>query len=171
MVQKKNETSLKQYAKRRTVSESGEPAAQKKVTKGKQPLFVIQRHDASHLHYDFRLEIGGVLVSWAVPKGPSKNPTIKRLAVRTDNHPMAYATFEGRIAEGHYGAGTVAIWDHGTFENIKTHEGKPVSLGQCLRDGQIEVRLHGEKLQGNYVLIRFKEERGTEQWLLKKMRE
>src|ERR1700674_4300133 len=119
--------SLKKYNERRTIEESGEPIGVKKK-KNKQPIFVIQKHAASHLHYDFRLEIDGVLKSWAVPKGVPATTGIRRLAMPTDDHPMEYARFEGIIPEGHYGGGTVMVWDIGKFENIKMLKGKPVSL-------------------------------------------
>lgn len=104
---------LREYQRRRDLDSSGEPAGGEPSV-GDFPLFVIQRHEATALHFDVRLEIGGVLVSWAVPKGPSTNPSDKRLAVRTEDHPMDYATFEGRIGEG-YGAGTVVVWDTGPY--------------------------------------------------------
>ncbi len=144
---------LSQYEKRRTLRRSGEPPA-RVLKKSGRSLFVIQKHVASHLHYDVRLSIGGVLVSWAVPKGPSTSPSVKRLAVRTDDHPMAYAQFEGVIPEGEYGAGTVMIWDIGSYKNIKRKDGKLVPLQQCLKDGKIEVWLDGARLQGGYALIR-----------------
>lgn len=134
------------------------------------PIFVVQKHDASHLHYDFRLEINGVLKSWAVPKGPSTDPHDKRLAVETEDHPMSYATFEGVIPEGEYGAGPVIVWDTGTFDNIKEKDGKQIPLPQCYKNGQIEVDLHGKKLQGGYALIRTNGD-DAKKWLLIKMRD
>lgn len=125
--------------------------------------FVIQKHDASQLHYDFRLEIDGVLKSWAVPKGPSTDPSEKRLAVEVDDHKRSYADFEGVIPEGQYGAGTVMVWDTGSYENIREH-----GMTSCYKDGLIEVRLEGAKLRGGYALKRF---RGGNkpQWLLIKV--
>jgi len=132
------------------------------------PIFVIQKHAARNMHYDFRLSIGGVLVSWAVPKGPSMSTRLRRLAIRTDDHPIAYAQFEGVIPKGEYGAGTVMVWDKGTYRNIKKKGGKKVSMAQCLVSGQIEVWLEGDVLRGAYVLLR----RGKEkQWLLIKMKD
>lgn len=178
-----SDSSLRKYKSKRNLDTSGEPSSapsfakssggHSKATAGKpnsKPIFVIQKHDASHLHYDFRLEINGVLKSWAVPKGPSTNPTDKRLAVETEDHPMGYATFEGVIPEGHYGAGPVIVWDTGTFDNIKEKDGKTISLEQSYKNGQIEVDLHGKKLQGGYALIRTAPA-DEKKWLLIKMRD
>lgn len=160
------------YKSKRNFDKTPEPKgdAQSKSSAKDKPIFVIQKHDANHLHYDFRLEIDGVLKSWAVPKGPSTDPADKRLAMETEDHPMDYATFEGVIPEGNYGAGPVIIWDHGTFDNIKEKDGKAVSLKQCYKNGQIEVDLHGKKLQGDYALIRTAPEE-AKKWLLIKMRD
>lgn len=163
------QTKLKQYRERRHLKRSGEPRGGK-AKKTKQPIFVIQKHDASHLHYDFRLEIGGVLASWAIPKGPSMDPKIKRLAVRTDDHPMEYADFEGVIPEGEYGAGSVMVWDTGSYKNIKKSNGKLVPMSSCLKDGHIEVELNGKKLHGAFALVRTHFS-GKEQWLCVKMRD
>src|ERR1700676_3846495 len=129
--------------------------------------FVIQKHDATRLHYDFRLEIDGVLKSWAVPKGPSLNPADKRLAMETEDHPLEYANFEGVIPEGHYGAGPVIIWDRGTFT---TEDG--LSASQQYRRGEIKFALHGEKLQGSFVLVKLHGKDGKgKPWLLIKHRD
>jgi DNA ligase D-like protein (predicted 3'-phosphoesterase) len=157
---------LAQYRAKRNFKCTPEPKGVR-TQRTKQPLFVIQKHDASHLHYDVRLEIDGVLVSWAVPKGPSTDPRIKRLAVRTEDHPLDYATFEGVIPEGNYGAGTVMVWDYGTYKNIKKKSGKLVPIERCLKDGQVEVWLDGKKLQGGYVFIEY--HKAKNQWLLKKI--
>jgi DNA ligase D-like protein (predicted 3'-phosphoesterase) len=164
---------LKEYRQRRNLKVSGEPRGTiKKSKKMHKPIFVIQKHAARSLHYDFRLEIDGVLKSWAVPKGPSTDPKQKHLAVPTDDHPMEYATFEGIIPEGEYGAGEVIVWDTGTFENIKEIDGKSVPLKECYARGTIEVFLHGKKLQGGYALIRTElEHEGKPKWLLIKMRD
>jgi DNA ligase D-like protein (predicted 3'-phosphoesterase) len=169
--------SLRPYKKKRNFATTPEPYSAK-ATKGRpyskgKPIFVIQKHDASHLHYDFRLEINGALKSWAVPKGPSTNPRDKRLAVETEDHPMEYATFEGVIPEGNYGAGPVIVWDHGTFTNIKEKDGKLIPMQQSYENGQIEVDLHGKKLNGGYALVRTAMDNNTDkkQWLLIKMRD
>ena len=161
---------LAQYRKKRDLTISPEPKGTKvKKAKTKKPIFVIQKHDASRLHYDFRLEIDGVLVSWAVPKGPSTNPKDKRLAIRTDDHPMDYADFEGVIPEGSYGAGEVMVWDYGTYKNIKMKNDELVPMDKCLKNGQIEVWLYGKKLKGGYALHLFRKDEG--QWLLVKMKD
>ncbi|MCF7873562.1 MAG: DNA ligase [Candidatus Omnitrophica bacterium] len=160
--------SLDKYKNKRNFKESPEPKAEKAARKNKQPLFVVQKHAASRLHYDFRLEIKGVLKSWAVPKGPSLNPADKRLAVETEDHPLAYANFEGTIPKGHYGAGTVVIWDKGTYQNIKKDKtGKEIKIEKSYQKGQMEFKLQGKKLKGNFALIRFKPKK---QWLLIKMK-
>jgi DNA ligase D-like protein (predicted 3'-phosphoesterase) len=134
-----------------------------------EPLFVIQEHDASNLHYDFRLEIEGVLKSWAVPKGPSTDPGVKRLALPTEDHPLEYADFEGVIPEGQYGAGTVLVWDTGPYRNLRAEkEEDGYSMPQSLVDGKIEIWLEGKKLQGGYALIRTGGS-DEERWLLIKM--
>jgi bifunctional non-homologous end joining protein LigD len=140
---------LEEYRKKRNFKETPEPAGTKKTTRKstKLPIFVVQKHQATALHYDFRLEIEGVLVSWAVPKGPSLNPADKRLAVQTEDHPMEYANFEGVIPEGQYGAGTVMVWDKGAYET----DG---SAAEQLAQGELKFVLHGKKLQGGFVLIR-----------------
>ncbi len=150
-----------EYRRRRRRARSGEPQGGR--SKGRAQRFVVQKHDASHLHYDFRLEIDGVLASWAVPKGPSLDPSDKRLAVRTEDHPLEYATFEGVIPEGEYGAGTVMVWDRGSYRNLRD-----ASMKKSLRDGQIEVRLAGRKLHGGYVLRRMTKGKKARWLLIKK---
>lgn len=131
--------------------------------------FVIQKHDASRLHYDFRLEIDGELISWAVPKGLSTDPRERRLAIQTDPHPLDYIDFEGVIPEGEYGAGTVMVWDTGTYRNLRANKGRASqSMESALDEGLIEVWLEGEKLSGGYALKRT--EGGKKpRWLVIKM--
>ena len=153
---------LTDYRRKRDPRKTDEPTGGK--SGGGAPRFVVQRHDASSLHFDVRLEIEGVLVSWAVPKGPSTDPREKRLAERTEDHPLDYADYEGRIAEGEYGAGTVIVWDTGTYDNL---DDDPVAEG--LARGHVKVRLHGEKLAGGYVFPHTRM-RGDEQaWLMVKL--
>lgn len=169
----KKKSRLSPYEQRRDFTKTPEPQGSlHKKSAQDMPIFVIQKHAASHLHYDFRLEIAGTLKSWAVPKGPSTTPGVKRLAVPTEDHPLEYALFEGTIPEGEYGGGTVMVWDIGTFENIKQGNGKLKPLEQCYKDGQVEVFLHGKKLNGGYSLIRIKSTLyKNESWLLIKMRD
>ena len=158
---------LKAYKAKRDLKSSGEPSA-KKTKKHKQPIFVIHKHDASHLHYDLRLEVDGVLKSWAVPKGPSLDPSVKHLAVMVEDHPYDYKDFEGVIPEGEYGAGPVIIWDKGTYKNIKEKDGQLVPMDECIKRGTIEIELDGDKLKGEWALVRFK---SNKDWLLIKMKD
>ncbi|MGE0010298.1 MAG: DNA polymerase ligase N-terminal domain-containing protein [Candidatus Babeliales bacterium] len=162
--------SLREYHKKRDFAVSPEPKG-KVTSKRKSPIFVIQKHDATSLHYDVRLEIDGVLVSWAVPKGPSLNPAIKHLAVMTEDHPMDYADFEGVIPKGEYGAGPVMVWDTGTYTNIKTKNGKLVPMHECLKQGHIEVFLEGSKINGAFSLVRTHYQDNPKNWLLIKMKD
>jgi len=158
---------LKTYRDKRNLDKSGEPAGSGRHS-GKR-RFVIQKHDASHLHYDFRLEFGGVLVSWAVPKGFSTDPHDKRLAIRTEDHPRDYIDFEGTIPKDEYGGGTVMVWDSGSYDNLLAHKG-PNSKGmdKALEEGLLEVWLSGEKIRGGYALKRTASGE-KERWLLIKM--
>lgn len=135
------------------------------------PIFVIQKHDASNLHYDVRLEAAGVLKSWVVPKGPSTDPSDQRFARATEDHPLAYAEFEGVIPEGEYGAGTVLIWDRGAYRNAKGDGDDPPPVTDQIRDGHVSVWLEGQKVSGGYALIRTQEDDDDrdERWLLVKM--
>jgi bifunctional non-homologous end joining protein LigD len=130
--------------------------------------FVVQMHDASHLHYDFRLQVGDVMVSWAIPKGPSMNPAEKRLAMMTEDHPLDYAGFEGVIPEGSYGAGTVMVWDTGTWEPEGSKPGR-----QQLDEGELKFKLYGSKLRGSFALVRtrFGSKKDGRSWLLIKHRD
>ncbi len=160
----------KEYKEKRDFRKTGEPKGDNGKGKSKEPIFVIQKHDASQLHYDFRIEIGGTLKSWSVPKGPSTDPSEKKLAIPTEDHPMDYADFEGVIPEGQYGGGTVMIWDKGTFKNIKKDDkGKPMSLKKSFEEGTVEIYLKGEKLQGGYALIQMNQGNMKGNWLLIKM--
>jgi bifunctional non-homologous end joining protein LigD len=162
---------LKKYRARRELKKTSkyEPYGKVKTAKSKKPLYVVQKHDASHLHYDLRLEIDGVLKSWAVPKGIPTTRGIRRLAMPTDDHPMEYGDFEGIIPEGHYGAGTVMVWDTGTFENIKEEKGKLVPLGECYDRGTVEVFIKGKKIWGPYALIKTEGLYSKNSWILLKM--
>ena len=136
------------------------------------PIFVVHRHLARSAHYDFRLEVDGVLKSWAVPKGPSTDPRDKRLAIRVEDHPLDYAEFEGVIPDGQYGAGAVIVWDSGTYRNRTKRESSEVPIEQALDDGHVVVDLHGRKLHGAYALTRTGiDQRGRERWLLVKKRD
>ena len=155
------------YNEKRDFSRTKEPQDDGNRSTGKHPIFVIQKHDATNLHYDFRLEIGGTLKSWAVPKGPSTNPSVKRMAVPTEDHPMAYAEFEGTIPEDSYGGGTVMIWDKGKIKSIKKDEkDNIISLEESFDAGSIEVELDGAKLKGGYNLVKMKGGRMKGNWLL-----
>ncbi len=152
---------LADYRDKRDFSRTGEPKGSRKRATGN--LFVVQKHDASHLHYDFRLELDGVLKSWAVTKGPSADPSEKRLAVRTEDHPLDYADFEGTIPEGEYGAGTVMLWDVGTW----TPDGDPA---KGLKSGKLAFTLDGQRMKGGWALVRMRG-RKDENWLLVKERD
>src|SRR5438874_7710081 len=156
---------LQEYRRKRRFAETPEPPPKVESKSGYR--FAVQKHRASHLHYDFRLEMEGVLKSWAVPKGPSLNPADKRLAMMVEDHPVSYFHFEGVIPPGNYGAGTVMVWDTGTWEPLG-------NASAMLRDGDLKLRLQGEKLKGSFVLARMRSRRpgskGTE-WLLIKHRD
>lgn len=153
-------TSLRAYRAKRRFDETPEPDGSKTRRKGWS--YVIQKHDATRLHYDFRLELAGVLKSWAVTRGPSLDPKQKRLAIRTEDHPLDYGGFEGTIPEGNYGAGTVMLWDRGWWE--------PVGDPQAgLRQGKLVFHLHGERLRGGWALVRMRRrDPRQEPWLLVK---
>ena len=164
--------SLKEYARKRSFAQTPEPPPAEKHSSAAsdsapnlKPTFVVQRHHARALHYDFRLELDGVLKSWAIPKGPTLDPSQKRLAVHVEDHPLDYGNFEGNIPTGQYGAGSVMLWDRGTYEVL----GKDSALDQSRR-GDFKFRLEGEKLRGEFALVRTKG-RGDNQWLLLKKRD
>ena len=161
----KNNSNLATYKSKRDLKRSPEPPAQKGKKKYKKRIFVIQKHDARAHHYDFRIEVHGVLKSWAVPKGPSTDPRVKHLAVKTEDHPYGYAQFEGVIPEGHYGAGPVMIWDKGTYVPIKDS-----AIADDIKEGHVEIFLHGHKIKGGYALIRMGLPT-SKNWLLIKMKD
>jgi DNA ligase D-like protein (predicted 3'-phosphoesterase) len=159
---------FKEYKEKRDFQRTTEPEDSRRQPSDK-PIFVIQKHDASSLHYDFRLEVDGVLKSWAVPKGPSTDPSVRRLALPTEDHPLDYADFEGVIPAGEYGGGTVLVWDTGPYHNLRVEKEKEDRfMEKALEDGQLEVWLEGQKLKGGYALIRT-ESSDDERWLLIKM--
>jgi DNA ligase D-like protein (predicted 3'-phosphoesterase) len=145
---------LKTYREKRRFARTPEPSGTGRGRRGKLPRFVIQKHDATALHYDVRLEADGVLKSWAVPKGPSTDPREKRLAMPTEDHPLAYATFEGVIPEGEYGAGPVIVWDAGTYRNLTDDKGEEIPVGRAIEQGHVKFWLEGRKIRGGYALTR-----------------
>jgi len=152
---------LAEYNRRRRFDVTPEPAGKMGRAKKKALVFVVQKHRARNLHYDFRLEHDGVMLSWAVPKGPSLDPSNRRFAMQTEDHPIEYNQFDGAIPEGEYGGGTVMIWDRGTWEpEVEDVDG-------ALAKGDLKFTLHGKKLRGSWVLVRMRER----QWLLIKHRD
>src|SRR5438874_11159221 len=145
---------LSEYERKRDPKQTSEPFTGKRG-RTKEPIFVVQRHDARRLHYDFRLERGGALASWAVPKGVPLEPGEQHLAVHVEDHPLDYATFEGEIPKGNYGAGTVEIWDSGTYELLEEK-----------KNGGLTVRLHGKRLNGTYALVPAKLSGDPKNWLI-----
>ncbi|MFC7887062.1 DNA polymerase ligase N-terminal domain-containing protein [Streptomyces sp. NPDC057376] len=161
---------LREYRGRRDFGRTGEPAGHGASARGGEPRFVVQIHDASTLHFDFRLQVADVLRSWSVPKGPSADPGDKRLALPTEDHPLEYEEFEGVIPAGEYGGGTVIVWDRGTYEPLShDRRGRRVDFGESLAHGHARFRLRGAKLRGEYALTRFRGGRDGEEeeaWLL-----
>jgi bifunctional non-homologous end joining protein LigD len=161
---------LSKYHTKRNFEVTPEPAG-KDLNSGRKSssslLYVVQKHRASHLHYDFRLEYNGTLLSWAVPKGPSLDPSVKRLAMQVEDHPLDYADFEGVIPEGEYGGGTVMVWDCGTWSP------ESVDIGTALAKGNLKFTLHGKKLKGSWVLVKTHGYGGNSKtsWLLIKHRD
>ena len=156
---------LAKYRAKRDFTKTGEPSGQTKVSGSQKLRFVIQKHAASHLHYDLRLELDGVFKSWAVTKGPSLDPHDKRLAVEVEDHPLDYGDFEGTIPKGQYGGGTVMVWDRGFWECEASQ--------QAYSKGKLDFTLKGEKLQGGWILTRMRQREGEKRtnWLLIKHRD
>src|SRR6266702_5990735 len=155
---------LKDYRAKRRFTVTAEPQGKKKPSarRRKALIFVVQKHRATALHYDFRLEWAGMLLSWAVPKGPSLDPSVKRLAMEVEDHPIEYADFEGIIPEGQYGGGTVMVWDRG---NYRVYGEQPV---KSLKEGKLHLVLEGEKAKGEWTLVRIRSEEAKNQWLILK---
>jgi bifunctional non-homologous end joining protein LigD len=153
---------LTEYQAKRDFKLTPEPKGSGHHRRAPELSFVVQKHQASHLHYDFRLEWKGVLLSWAIPRGPSLDPSIKRLAMAVEDHPLEYGGFEGVIPEGQYGGGTVMLWDRGTWQS------ESADVDQCLKDGELKFVLHGSKLKGSWVLVRTKGLQNSKRpaWLL-----
>ncbi len=165
---------LKAYQEKRTLKNTSEPRAKKSALPTKKlPVFCVQKHAASHLHYDFRLECKGVMLSWAIPKGPSLDPNQKRLAIHVEDHPLDYRHFEGIIPPGNYGAGSVMIWDEGTYTVPETTTKKEMEdkVIKGLKEGRIEFELQGKKLQGGFALIKMKGDESGKNWLFVKMKD
>jgi bifunctional non-homologous end joining protein LigD len=161
---------LAEYKRKRDFTKTAEPegkATRRRSTRGLR--FVIQKHAASHLHFDFRLELDGVMKSWAVPKGPSYDPSVRRLAMEVEDHPIEYNTFEGTIPKGEYGGGTVMLWDRGTYE--PEGGGGANALRDAYERGDLKILMHGKRMKGGWVLVRMRREAGRAQWLLIKHRD
>lgn len=160
--------SLATYRSKRDFEVTAEPSGDKPVRSGKALAFVIQKHEASHLHFDLRLEVDGVMKSWAVPKGPNVDPSVKRLAMEVEDHPIAYNSFEGTIPQGEYGGGTVMLWDRGTYspDEINVDESENDAAGRALKAGKLAFTFHGERLKGSFALVRTRRGESRAQWLL-----
>jgi bifunctional non-homologous end joining protein LigD len=161
---------LAEYKRKRDFTKTAEPegkATRRRSARGLR--FVIQKHAASHLHFDFRLELDGVMKSWAVPKGPSYDPSVRRLAMEVEDHPIEYNTFEGTIPKGEYGGGTVMLWDRGTYE--PEGGGGADALRDGYERGDLKIVMHGKRMKGGWVLVRMRREGGRTQWLLIKHRD
>ena len=160
---------LAEYKSKRDFTKTAEPKGKTTRRRSARGLkFVIQKHAASRMHFDFRLELDGVMKSWAVPKGPSYDPSVRRLAMEVEDHPIEYNTFEGTIPKGEYGGGTVMLWDRGTYE--AEGGGGPEALREGYERGDLKIVLHGKRLKGGWVLVRMRREGGRAQWLLIKHR-
>jgi bifunctional non-homologous end joining protein LigD len=164
---------LKAYRSKRTLEKTPEPKGSKK-SPSKHLQFVVQKHDARNLHYDFRLELDGILKSWAIPKGPSLDSSVKRLAIEVEDHPLEYGSFEGTIPKGNYGAGKVIVWDRGSYAPVsgeKTIREQEKSIREQLKKGELKLVLFGEKLRGEFALIRIGKDERKNQWLLIKKKD
>ena len=162
-----SEHGLDEYFRKRDFTRTPEPTG---GSPGELPIFVVQKHDATALHYDVRLEAAGVLKSWAVPKGPSLDPQDKRLAMPTEDHPMDYASFEGYIPHGEYGGGPVIVWDAGIYHNLTVRRGRLIPVEQAVELGHVKVWLDGEKLKGAWAFSRTRLGRDPrDKWLLVKV--
>ena len=150
---------LKEYRRKRNFRRTPEPEGSQRVESNQ--YFVVQKHQASHLHYDFRLQVAGVLKSWAIPKGPSIDPSHRRLAIQVEDHPVEYKDFEGLIPSGEYGGGSVMIWDCGSYELLE--EKNPQ---KSIQEGAIRLRLHGKKLKGGFALVKTEYQKNRNAWLL-----
>lgn len=161
---------LAEYRAKRSFDRTDEPSGDDVRTAGDDPLFVIQHHDASSEHWDLRLEVDGVLASWAVPKGPSTDPDERRLAKQVEDHPLDYADFEGHIPEDEYGGGDVVVWDLGPYRNDTVDDdGEPVAMRDAIDDGHVRVTLQGEKLEGAWALQQTSMNGDPSNWLLVKV--
>lgn len=161
---------LAEYRRKRDFTRTREPAGGKAAA-GTRLAYVIQKHAASHLHFDLRLELDGVMKSWAVPKGPSLDPTVKRLAMQVEDHPIEYNKFEGTIPQGEYGGGTVMLWDRGTYTAPGDDPDPEAALRRGYEKGDFKFELHGKRLHGSWVLVRIRRDEERRQWLLIKHRD
>jgi bifunctional non-homologous end joining protein LigD len=165
------ERQLSEYRRKRDFTKTAEPKGGG-ARQAKKLAFVIQKHDASHLHYDLRLEQDGVMKSWAVPKGPSLDPSVKRLAMQVEDHPIEYNSFEGTIPKGEYGGGTVMLWDRGTYHHGGTDPDPIEALRRGYQKGDFKFVLKGKRLKGSWALVRMRRNQsGKPQWLLIKHRD
>jgi bifunctional non-homologous end joining protein LigD len=164
----KKKAKLTEYRRKRDFSKTKEPKGASVAASRRRALaFVIQKHAASHLHFDLRLELDGVMKSWAVPKGPSLDPSVKRLAMQVEDHPIEYNKFEGIIPEGEYGGGTVMLWDRGTYTAVEPGPDPQEQLRAAYEKGDFKFELKGKRLHGSWVLVRIKRGNPAKpQWLL-----
>ena len=162
---------LAEYRRKRDFTRTREPEGTSRRTASVRLAYVIQRHEATRLHFDLRLELDGVMKSWAVPKGPSLDPSVKRLAIEVEDHPIEYNTFEGTIPQGEYGGGTVMLWDRGTYGYAGEADDPVAALRAGYRKGDFKVELRGKRLRGSWVLVRTRRDGRKNQWLLIKHRD